>query len=89
MKLTKWWYFVECDSIDSMKPSSGTFLCASTYFKEGTSCELQCQNGMIPGNKQKMTCKAERTAELNVISYYWTETKSSFECVSTIRYNIT
>ena len=57
-------YFVECDSIESMKPSKGTFLCASTYHKEGTSCDLQCQDGMVPGNKKTITCKAERTAEL-------------------------
>ena len=78
-------YFVECDSIESMKPSKGTFLCASTYHKEGTSCDLQCQDGMVPGNKKTITCKAERTSELNIISYYWTEDRSSFECVSTIR----
>ena len=76
-------YVTECDKMQP--PSNGSFVCESSHLAEESTCNLQCGDGLVPGSRRKMTCKADRSSDHNVVSYYWSEDTTSFECGSTIR----
>ena len=79
-------YVTECDKRQPL--SNGSCVCESNHLAEESTYPLQCGDGLFPGSRRKMTCKADRSPDTNVVSYYWSENTTSFERAATIRYFI-